>query len=97
MDPKCSIYERISDVSSSSLSGTSPKKPNLEFTLGRPHWWVNQPTVYYHFEIIISLMGTGEENQVPSWENLRIKEKEKKKREKEKKRKRELKKDMETR
>ncbi|OAY24372.1 probable transcription factor KAN2 isoform X2 [Manihot esculenta] len=37
MDPKCSIYERISDVSSSSLSGTSPKKPNLEFTLGRPH------------------------------------------------------------
>ncbi|KDP35454.1 hypothetical protein JCGZ_10837 [Jatropha curcas] len=39
MDPKCLSYERISQVSSSSLSGTSPnpKKPNLEFTLGRPH------------------------------------------------------------
>ncbi|KAF9689623.1 hypothetical protein SADUNF_Sadunf01G0111600 [Salix dunnii] len=37
MDPKCLSYERISDVSSSTLSGTSPKKPNLEFTLGRPH------------------------------------------------------------
>ncbi|KAK6251527.1 hypothetical protein QUC31_009160 [Theobroma cacao] len=37
MDPKCLSYERISDVSSSSLSGTSPKKPNLEFTLGVPH------------------------------------------------------------
>ncbi|XWS49518.1 hypothetical protein CRYUN_Cryun12cG0009900 [Craigia yunnanensis] len=38
MDPKCLSYERISDVSSSSLSGTSPKKPNLEFTLGvLPH------------------------------------------------------------
>ncbi|GAV75761.1 Myb_DNA-binding domain-containing protein [Cephalotus follicularis] len=37
VDPKCLSYERISDVSSSSLSGTSPKKPNLEFTLGRPH------------------------------------------------------------
>ncbi|KAJ9135021.1 hypothetical protein P3X46_032245 [Hevea brasiliensis] len=36
-DPNCSIYERISDVSSSTLSGTSPKKPNLEFTLGGPH------------------------------------------------------------
>ncbi|XVF13674.1 hypothetical protein REPUB_Repub08aG0228300 [Reevesia pubescens] len=37
MDPKCLSYERISDVSSSSHSGTSPKKPNLEFTLGVPH------------------------------------------------------------
>lgn len=37
MDPKCLSYERISDVSSSNLSGTSPKKPNLEFTLGRSH------------------------------------------------------------
>ncbi|KAJ9152440.1 hypothetical protein P3X46_026006 [Hevea brasiliensis] len=37
MDPKCLSCERISDVSSSTLSGTSPKKPNLEFTLGRPH------------------------------------------------------------
>ncbi|XP_022731848.1 probable transcription factor KAN2 [Durio zibethinus] len=37
MNPKCLSYERISDVSSSSLSGTSPKKPNLEFTLGVPH------------------------------------------------------------
>ncbi|KZV41584.1 hypothetical protein F511_12610 [Dorcoceras hygrometricum] len=36
MEPKCSSYERISDVSSSSISETSPKKPNLEFTLGRP-------------------------------------------------------------
>ncbi|KAG6782528.1 hypothetical protein POTOM_011936 [Populus tomentosa] len=37
MDPKCLSYEKISDVSSSTVSGTSPKKPNLEFTLGRPH------------------------------------------------------------
>ncbi|KAK8603867.1 hypothetical protein V6N13_096334 [Hibiscus sabdariffa] len=34
MDPRCLSHERLSDVSSSSLSGTSPKKPNLEFTLG---------------------------------------------------------------
>ncbi|XP_043695117.1 probable transcription factor KAN2 isoform X2 [Telopea speciosissima] len=34
-DPKCQHYESISDMSSSSLSGTSPKKPNLDFTLGR--------------------------------------------------------------
>ncbi|TYH40441.1 hypothetical protein ES332_D12G247500v1 [Gossypium tomentosum] len=38
MDPKCLSHERVSDGSSSSLSGTSPKKPNLEFTLGvLPH------------------------------------------------------------
>lgn len=37
MDPKCMTYEGISDVSSPNISGTSPKKPNLEFTLGRPH------------------------------------------------------------
>ncbi|XP_022756946.1 probable transcription factor KAN2 isoform X2 [Durio zibethinus] len=38
MDPKCLSYDRKSDVSSSSLSGTSPKKPNLEFTLAvLPH------------------------------------------------------------
>ncbi|KAB5573837.1 hypothetical protein DKX38_001031 [Salix brachista] len=37
MDPKCLSYERISDVSSSTLSGTSPENPNLEFTLGRLH------------------------------------------------------------
>ncbi|XVF11098.1 hypothetical protein REPUB_Repub07fG0240100 [Reevesia pubescens] len=36
MDPKRLSFERISDVSSSS-HGTSPKKPNLEFTLGVPH------------------------------------------------------------
>ncbi|KAJ8774169.1 hypothetical protein K2173_009600 [Erythroxylum novogranatense] len=36
MDLKCLSYERISDVSSSTLSESSPKKPNLEFTLGRP-------------------------------------------------------------
>lgn len=36
MEPNCSSYDRISDVSSSSISETSPKKPNLEFTLGRP-------------------------------------------------------------
>ncbi|CAK9138258.1 unnamed protein product [Ilex paraguariensis] len=35
-DAKVLSYERISEVSSSSLSETSPKKPNLEFTLGRP-------------------------------------------------------------
>lgn len=38
VDPQCLSYERnISDVSSPTLSGTSLKKPNLEFTLGRPH------------------------------------------------------------
>ncbi|CAN1746078.1 Probable transcription factor KAN2 [Linum perenne] len=40
MDPKCMSYERISDgsCSSSQLSGSrSPQRPNLEFTLGRPH------------------------------------------------------------
>uniref|UniRef100_A0A0D3DKX6 Uncharacterized protein n=3 Tax=Brassica TaxID=3705 RepID=A0A0D3DKX6_BRAOL len=33
---KCSSYGRISseDMSSLSISGTSPFKPNLEFTLG---------------------------------------------------------------
>ncbi|XP_027360427.1 probable transcription factor KAN2 isoform X2 [Abrus precatorius] len=43
MDPKCLSYERISDGSSSSnLSGSSPKKPNLDldldldFSLGQP-------------------------------------------------------------
>ncbi|XP_059444060.1 probable transcription factor KAN2 isoform X2 [Corylus avellana] len=37
MDPKCLSYERISEISSlTNHSGTSPKKPNLEFTLGRP-------------------------------------------------------------
>ncbi|XP_057448665.1 probable transcription factor KAN2 isoform X2 [Lotus japonicus] len=39
MDPKCLSYERISDGSSSSnLSGSSPKKLNLDlgFTLGQP-------------------------------------------------------------
>ncbi|KAF3449365.1 hypothetical protein FNV43_RR10093 [Rhamnella rubrinervis] len=37
LDRKRLSYERLSDVSSSpNLSGTSPKKPNLEFTLGRP-------------------------------------------------------------
>ncbi|CAN8290363.1 unnamed protein product [Cochlearia groenlandica] len=36
---KCSSYERISseEMSSSSISGTSPFMPNLEFTLGRSH------------------------------------------------------------
>ncbi|XP_030457123.1 probable transcription factor KAN2 isoform X2 [Syzygium oleosum] len=35
-NPKCPSNERISDVSSSNLSGTSNNmKPNLEFTLGR--------------------------------------------------------------
>ncbi|KAE8661891.1 putative transcription factor KAN2 [Hibiscus syriacus] len=38
MDLKCLSHERLSDGSSSSLPGTSPKKPNLEFTLGvLPH------------------------------------------------------------
>lgn len=38
LDPKCLSYERISEISSLTNihSGTSPKKPNLEFTLGRP-------------------------------------------------------------
>ncbi|KAJ4917053.1 putative transcription factor KAN2 [Raphanus sativus] len=36
LDGKCSSYERISseEMSSSNISGTSPFKPNLEFTLG---------------------------------------------------------------
>ncbi|CDY35557.1 BnaA05g16290D [Brassica napus] len=39
IDGKCSSYERISseERSLSSISGTSPFKPNLEFTLGRYH------------------------------------------------------------
>ncbi|CAI0418693.1 unnamed protein product [Linum tenue] len=40
MDAKCMSYERRSEAScsSSQLSGSrSPKRPNLEFTLGRPH------------------------------------------------------------
>ncbi|KAK6140964.1 hypothetical protein DH2020_025292 [Rehmannia glutinosa] len=38
MEPKCLSYDdRISEVSSSSISLSTPKKPNLEFTLGRPH------------------------------------------------------------
>ncbi|XP_026406580.1 probable transcription factor KAN2 [Papaver somniferum] len=38
IDPKCLSQERVSDLNSTaSLLGTSPKKPNLEFTLGRPH------------------------------------------------------------
>ncbi|KAJ0228782.1 transcription factor KAN2 [Hirschfeldia incana] len=39
IDGKCSSYERISseEMSLSSISGTSPFKPNLEFTLGRSH------------------------------------------------------------
>ena len=90
MDPKCLSYERISDVSSSSLSGTSPKKPNLEFTLGVPHWYKTYTIfliylcVYYLLILIISLNrgegGAGEENQVPPQK-------------KSEKRKRELKKD----
>ncbi|XP_059643800.1 probable transcription factor KAN2 isoform X2 [Cornus florida] len=35
MEQKCLSYERISDISSPKCSGISPKKPNLEFTLGR--------------------------------------------------------------
>ncbi|KAF8082887.1 hypothetical protein N665_0802s0001, partial [Sinapis alba] len=39
VDGRCSNYERISseEMSSSSISGTSPFKHNLEFTLGRSH------------------------------------------------------------
>ncbi|CAN7046707.1 unnamed protein product [Brassica oleracea var. botrytis] len=39
IDGKCSSYERISseERSLSSISGTTPFKPNLEFTLGRYH------------------------------------------------------------
>ncbi|XP_074264666.1 putative transcription factor KAN2 isoform X2 [Silene latifolia] len=38
LNPKCSSYERLSEASSSNLSGnflTNRPKPNLEFTLGR--------------------------------------------------------------
>ncbi|CAA2938117.1 probable transcription factor KAN2 isoform X2 [Olea europaea subsp. europaea] len=35
MEPKCLSYDRVSEMSSSSLSETSIKEPNLEFTLGR--------------------------------------------------------------
>ncbi|CAN8313938.1 unnamed protein product [Cochlearia groenlandica] len=39
VDGKCSIYERISseEMSSSSISGISTLRPNLEFTLGRSY------------------------------------------------------------
>ncbi|XP_055830592.1 probable transcription factor KAN2 isoform X2 [Solanum dulcamara] len=37
LEAKCLSYDRLSgEVSSSSITDTSPKKPNLEFTLGRP-------------------------------------------------------------
>lgn len=37
MEPKCLSYDRVSaEVSSSTITETSPKKPNLDFTLGRP-------------------------------------------------------------
>ncbi|GAB4857869.1 hypothetical protein Ancab_015774 [Ancistrocladus abbreviatus] len=36
LEGKCISYERLSDVSSSNHSDSSPTKPNLEFTLGRP-------------------------------------------------------------
>ncbi|XP_010322703.1 probable transcription factor KAN2 isoform X2 [Solanum lycopersicum] len=37
LEAKCLSYDRLSgEVSSSSITETSPKKPNLEFTLGRP-------------------------------------------------------------
>ncbi|GAB4834778.1 hypothetical protein Ancab_033046 [Ancistrocladus abbreviatus] len=36
LEGKCLSYERLSDVSSSNHSETSPTKPSLEFTLGRP-------------------------------------------------------------
>ncbi|KAJ4957531.1 hypothetical protein NE237_024642 [Protea cynaroides] len=34
-ETNCQLHESISDLISSCLSGTSPKKPNLDFTLGR--------------------------------------------------------------
>ncbi|KAK4374152.1 hypothetical protein RND71_004829 [Anisodus tanguticus] len=38
MEAKCTSYEGIStEVSSSSITQASPKKPNLDFTLGRPN------------------------------------------------------------
>ncbi|RWR81042.1 putative transcription factor KAN2 [Cinnamomum micranthum f. kanehirae] len=37
IDPKCLSYDGVSDSSASSLTGTGPMKPNLEFTLGRSH------------------------------------------------------------
>ena len=46
MDPKCLSCERVSDVRSSNISGGSPKKPNLEFTLGTPQWCMGY---YYSF------------------------------------------------
>lgn len=52
MDPKCISYERLSDVSSSNLSETSPNKPNLEFTLGTPHW-IYLFIYTTHFELIM--------------------------------------------
>ncbi|GMH26778.1 hypothetical protein Nepgr_028621 [Nepenthes gracilis] len=38
MEAKCSSHDRLSDLSSSYHSQTSPTKPNLEFTLGRPQF-----------------------------------------------------------
>lgn len=52
MEPNCSSYDRISDVSSSSISETSPKKPNLEFTLGRPQWKTDNLSVFLVLLII---------------------------------------------
>lgn len=61
MEGKCTSYERgVSDVSSSSISETSPKKkPNLEFTLGRPQHWqllLNDHQINYILLLLLFLI-----------------------------------------
>jgi len=84
MDPKCLSYEKISDVSSSTVSGTSPKKPNLEFTLGRPHW--SYPLCTTHFESLLSLRGCWWRESGTQVRKSELKKKKRKGRKKEKKR-----------
>jgi hypothetical protein len=70
MDPKCLSYERISDGSSSTnLSGSSPKKPNLdlEFTLGQPSLWKISPS-FYKYIIHCLLLHVSETERVRAME-----------------------------
>lgn len=76
IDPKCLSYERVSDGSASSdVSGTSPKKPNLdlEFSLGQPLW--DDDDVINHGGRFNHQLGAGMRESVLVEEKIREKEK----------------------
>ena len=108
MDPKCLSYERTSDGSSSSnLSASSPKKPNLdlEFTLRPPLWDISMLNRYIFFILKSLYVSETERARALEWESgtrseyqRKRKLKEYKKEEKKRKEKqKELKKHKETR